>query len=632
MCGFAVVFGVMPAAERRIVLQRMVASLVHRGPDADGCMHVDNVSMGFRRLAIIDTSTASDQPMFSIDGELVIVFNGEIYNYIELRAELERAGYVFRSRGDTEVLLYAYRHWGKACLARLRGMWAFVIFDRRDGKLFVSRDRFGIKPLYIYRRDGLWLIASEIKAIRASGCYAGEVNWQVAARYLVSGALDDQPSTFFTGITPVESATLLELLPDGTFVQSRYWAPPNGEAAESRESAEQAGEEYAALFEETIRMHSRSDHPVAVHLSGGLDSTSILCELARAQATAAPGAKLLAFSFLHSAFDERAYIEETVRQTGAQWTPLRQTSKQMWAQFPRLLEAHDEPAHSMTALVSFALMSDTASRGIRVVMSGQGADETLAGYPWYFTPYWQELLANGRLGTFFNETRDYATRHRQPFAAIVFKQLKTHLQAALGRSCVYRRLRDARQACRAHPWFSAELNAMVPPPIHHMSAEPPSLRGALVRSIQSDALPIYLRVEDRNSMAHSIEVRVPFLDHRLVELALRLPSGRLLQGGWNKLLLRTAMQRRIPESIRTRPDKMGFPTPAADWIRSELADEFAALVHDRSLDDIPVFNSARIRQDFGKFMDGDTRFAGPLFRVAQFVLWWHHVVQVKVNQ
>src|SRR5689334_16836249 len=223
MCGIAVICGVAGKPADEAALKRMTQSLVHRGPDDSGLYVDGSVGLGFRRLSILDLSPAGHQPMTSDDGRFIIVFNGEIFNYVELRNELTAAGYRFHSSGDTEVLLNAYRHWGAECLPKLNGMWAFLIYDRSERRLFGSRDRFGVKPLFVNRQKDCVLFASEIKAIRASGLYRGGMNWRVASRFLIEGHLDDTGESFYEGIDPIPAGSAFELGLNGSWRSWKFW-------------------------------------------------------------------------------------------------------------------------------------------------------------------------------------------------------------------------------------------------------------------------------------------------------------------------------------------------------------------------------------------------------------------------
>jgi asparagine synthase (glutamine-hydrolysing) len=266
MCGIAVVVGLDGAPVDAGRLERMADVLAHRGPDDSGVLTAGPVGLGFRRLSILDLSAAGHQPMSTEDGQVVVVFNGEIYNFVELRRELESLGHSFRSSGDTEVLLRAYLQWGKECLPRLNGMWAFAIYDKRRGVVFASRDRFGIKPLYRCTTKTHFLLASEIKSIRASGLVASAINWGTAARFLLENRLDETNETFYEGIEHVPPGTALEVDLHGAHKEWRYWSLASPDKAPADAPAK-----FADLFEDAVRLHMRSDVPVGAGSDGAAD-------------------------------------------------------------------------------------------------------------------------------------------------------------------------------------------------------------------------------------------------------------------------------------------------------------------------------------------------------------------------
>lgn len=620
MCGIVALAGIPRSNERTHRLRAMTASIAHRGPDGAGFFESESVAFGFRRLAILDLSEAGNQPMSTSDGDLTIVFNGEIYNYLELRSDLEALGHRFKSSGDTEVLLHSYLQWGADCVARLNGMWAFLIYDRRTKKVVGSRDRFGVKPLFAARRGESWLFASEIKALHASGLLAVEAAWPTVAEFFVSDNLDHSDATFFSGVRSIPAATWFELDAGCNYREHRFWAPPGpDEVAEMPD----APDKFAALFDDAIRLHQRSDVPLAVHLSGGLDSTSILCSLGHVQQ--GEGKPLTALSFMSDAFDERRFIADTVQQTGAVLRPLTCSPRDLWDSLASALAAHDEPLHSMTALVGYALMKETHRQGIKVVLNGQGADETLAGYSSYFESLWHELLRDWKIVRTHDQMRRFASSHRADLPRLIRKQVASTIRARLGRRSWYRLLARALPRAPALGWASPELAKFLPEP-RRVSWDL-SLNESLVRSIEVDPLPLYLRIEDRNAMAHSIESRVPFLDYRLVEMALRLPSTELMDGGLNKWLLRRAMTGRIPDSVRHRVDKMGFPVPNTAWLRGPLWTDVEATLNDRIVRNDGLFNTAAIDKDVAAFKRGDDAPAGRIFGVAQFAVWWRTVMK-----
>jgi asparagine synthase (glutamine-hydrolysing) len=616
MCGIVAIIGLDGMPVERAAVERMTASLVHRGPDEGGIYQSTGVGLGFRRLAILDLSPAARQPMVSEDGDLALVFNGEIFNFVELREELRSLGYRFRSSGDSEVLLHSYRHWGRACVQKFNGMWAFLIYDRRRKLVFGSRDRFGIKPLYLYRGDDQWLFASEIKAILVSGLYRREWNWDNISRFLVQNRLDEGTETFYAGIDQIAAGSTFELDLRGKWRQWRYWSL----AAIRGEEPEDPAAAFAEIFEDAVRVHMRSDVPVGICLSGGLDSSSIICAAARVKVAGGeePVEPLLAFSYMAEEYDETAYIAETVRHAGAELKRLETRPLDLWKNIERVLWFHDEPVHSMTALVGFALMGSISSHGIRVVLNGQGADETLGGYSSYFTDYWYTLMRAGRLGQVWREMVLHALVHDGRPRSLFLRGLRHCAQSELNRLALYRRAAEwkHRQRDRAHPWFSPEFLERLPR--EEIQDVDRTLDAVLTRSVERFPLPLYLRIEDRNSMAHSIEARLPFLDYRLVSLAFRLRPEWKMRGPWNKYVLREAMRSRIPESVRTRPDKMGFPVPEKSWFAGALFEGIQDLLRSRQAQERGIYRMGAIRQDLERHRQGTIDVTRQLFNVCQF--------------
>ena len=616
MCGIAVMLALGGRGADKAALERMTASLRHRGPDGDGRYIAGPVGLGFRRLSILDLSHAADQPMATQDGQLVLVFNGEIYNYIELRQELEGLGHRFRSTGDTEVLLHAYQQWGQDCLQRFNGMWAFVVYDRRRGVLFGSRDRFGVKPLYIYRDGNAVLLASEIKAVLHSGLSSAKPNWRVIAAYLLQHRLDESSESFFEGIEQIPAGTAFEIDLNGGMKTWRYWSLPQAEANQ----ADNPAENFAGLFEDSVRLRMRSDVPVGVCLSGGLDSTAVICAMARLRGSNT-GQPLHAFSYHSPEFDESSYIAETIGMTHAQLNRIHSDPARAWGALDKILSFHDEPVHAMAAVAGFELMGLAASNGVKVVLNGQGADEVIGGYSSYFRDYWYTLLNNGDLRGAWAEIGAFTSAHGGSQAGLFSSVFRHFAKVALSGTSSYQRLARWRQRRpqEHHAWFADDLCRQLDP----AGAETRdwSLDASLKSSVERAPLPLYLRLEDRNSMAHSVEARVPFLDYRLVSLVFKSGIQWKIRGPWNKYLLREAMRQRIPESVRTRIDKWGFPIPQGKWISGAWFQLLQEFLESRDMRERGIYNLPEIRRDLDLHRQGKIDITGKLFSVVQLELW-----------
>ncbi len=628
MCGLAGILSLDGEPDLRRPIERMTDSLIHRGPDDSGILIEGPLALGFRRLSILDLEMTGHQPMTSADGSCTIVFNGEIYNFPELRRELEGKGHVFRSTGDTEVLLNAYCEWGRDCLQKLNGMWAFLILDRRRQIVFGSRDRFGIKPLFFHVGDRCVLFASEIKAMCASGFYEKALDWEVVAEFLVRRRLDETDRTFYSGIEQIPAGSFFELGFDGKIQTSRYWSLAGIEPHKSGDPVTA----YAELFEDAVRLRMRSDVPIGVFLSGGIDSTSILCSLARVRNSlpAEQQGRLRALAFMDPRFDETQFIDDTIAQTSAELQPVNYDSADIWQDLPKVLWHHDQPVHSTTALIGYRLSQATAEQGIKVILNGQGADETAAGYPSYFQAYWHTVLATGGIGALYGELKQYSTLWGSDPKKDLVSVLRYVLSGQLYRFSSYQKLRSRRDwnKDRQHPWFTSELLGSLGPPEVRQNVRL-DLNTELAGAVEQSPLPLYLRIEDRNSMAHSVEVRVPFLDYRLVELLFSLPGQSKMQGPFNKHIVRESMRGRIPDSVRNRHEKMGFPSPAGVWM-SELKSNFLDTLNSRRFQELGIFNAGKICQDFARHCDGQIDIGSQVFDVLQFFLW-HEMTKNDAN-
>ena len=593
MCGIA---GVVSADRAALgAVAAMTGALAHRGPDDEGYLLADprrgrslacggadtapgldlprlpplappgmSVALGHRRLAILDLSAAGHGPLPSPDGKLWITYNGEVYNYVELRSELAARGHAFRSGTDTEVLLAAYAEWGEAALSRLNGMFAFAIYDATRGVVFCARDRFGVKPFYYHAADGLVAFASEIKGLLAHPNVPRRPHEPSLAGFLVRGALDEGDQTFFDGIRalPASHHLTIDVGTGGVRLARWYDIGPTVDAAASPES-------FRALFEDAVRLRLRSDVDVGSCLSGGLDSSAIVAVTARLRAEG--GAGRHAFSILYDdpGMSERPFVEAVVAHTNVASHTTSATAADLAEDLAALVRHQDEPIPSAGPYSQWRVMRLAREHGLKVLLDGQGADEVLAGYPYQVGPYLGEMAQRFGIRRAVHEARAVAQVTGRGFAfygsLLAYQRLP--LPPSLRRRLVGRF--STHRHVPAELLDPALLGRLGPLP-GERHAPRATLREERLASVWRTSLPALLRYEDRSSMAFGIETRTPFLDYRLVEHAMALPAESLIRGGWTKAILRESMRGVLPEPVRLRRDKLGFTTPENRWM-AELA-------------------------------------------------------------
>ncbi len=649
MCGIVGEWRFDGRAVNRARLEQATSLISHRGPDDEGYLlaapdhgcalprsgrdsvlrHLPpiaapdglteqappTVGFGFRRLAIIDLSEAGHQPMASVDGRSWIVFNGEIYNHVELREELASKGHAFRGHCDTEVILAAYAEWGPECLARFNGMWAFALLDLPRRRLFAARDRFGIKPFYYRVTPEAFQFGSEIKAVRAFSDAPAEVNDRVVADFLIGGFVDCGPETFYRDVTQLPPAHYL-MIDGGQVTLSRYWQLDLDGQEDSR-PYDVLARDLRDLFADVIRLHLRSDVPVGTCLSGGIDSSVIAC-LTRAQLGPHGHQETFSAYFDNPVFDERPYIRQVVERTGARANYVSPSPEQLLADLPRLLAHQDEPFATTSIYAQWTVMGLARSRGVKVLLDGQGGDELFAGYHTYYGAWFADLLRRGRLGVLAREALAYRRMHRAPMHDLLFRTVEGLASRSL--STMARRVlqgetvgvsRDLPRASR-HPGGGAGGRG---------------LRARLHELLTSASLPGLLRYEDRDSMAFSIEARVPFLDVRLVEFAFRLPGVTKIRDGWTKAILRDGLSEDIPVGVARRTDKMGFLTPEAEWLRGPLAAWAREMVFSPEFSSRPYFDVPAAHAYFERFMAGEEHRSGPVWRWIVLDAWIRQQVE-----
>jgi len=508
------------------------------------------VGLGNRRLAILDVSASGSMPMATDDGAYSLTFNGEIYNYREIRSELEKRGHNFRTATDTEVILHAYQQWAEECLQHFNGMWSFGLWDRRKQKLFCARDRFGVKPFYYALSEGCFFFGSEIKQILHASSIARRANSQSVFALLEWGLMDHSSETFFEGVhqLPGGHFLTLDLASPLSPIIRRYWdlrvEPQN------KLSVEEATEEFQHLFKNAVKIRLRSDVPVGVCLSGGLDSSAILCQAKGI----APETQFQTFSacFEDRAIDEREFMVAAASATQSVNHPTFPKGHEFWESVQSLIFHHDEPLGAASTFSQWTVMQSARKQGVPVILGGQGSDEALCGYQKYRYFYFWHLLRERNpklLREIILTFRNGTTTHGQ-FAAAT-----RYLPAALRRP-----FNPAERLC--NPEFRENVD---------FRGTKLGAAGSIAERQKIDltysSIPPFLRHEDRNSMAHSVETRHPFLDYRLVEFAVSCPPDLKLRDGWSKWILRDAMKGILPEKIRLRKTKLGFDAPDKTWMR-----------------------------------------------------------------
>jgi asparagine synthase (glutamine-hydrolysing) len=594
MCGLCGIVDFQTPPDRAAV-ERLLDDLQHRGPDGRGVYADERACLGHLRLAIIDLSDAGLQPMR--DGDLQLLHNGEIYNYLELRDELRAKGHRFSTATDSEVILAAYREWGERCVEHFNGMWSFVIWDSSTQTLFCSRDRLGIKPFY-YRLDGSrFSFASEPWPLRRAGA-----NLRAVHDYLEQGYLDQGDETFFAGVVRLPPAHSVTFGAGGLRLR-RYWSldrsdPPPDAVAAFRET-----------FLDAIRLQLRSDVPVGTCLSGGIDSSSIAVAVAH---HGHAHQKTVTAYFEDAGFDERPFARAVVERTHADPHWVSFDAADLVNDLPAIVEAQGEPFGSTSICAGWYVMRQARRAGLTVMLDGQGGDEILAGYRASFGYLLSDLLRAGRISEATHELRSFASVHGPRWAAV-----------ALATPHVPERLRLAvrGRARGGSTLVSPELRGERVASSNGDAVFPDRLRRQLHVLLTRRGLPELLRYEDRNSMAHSLEARVPLLDHRLVELAFSLPGDELIRDGRTKSILRRALADLLPPEVAGRRDKLGFVTPEARFMRGALGDLAADVFASSSFRGRGFVDAKAADARLASHRRGDRQAGMELWRALNVELW-----------
>lgn len=628
MCGIFGVFDRTASMSISAIAKIVSLKLAHRGPDDFGGLFTvgDDVQknktfhptqktsllMLHYRLSILDLSDLGWQPMSCPQNRFHIVFNGEIYNYQELRDELILAGYQFRSQSDTEVLLTAYIKWGKDCLHKLEGMFAFAIYDSARSILFVARDAFGIKPLYYSENETQFIFGSEIKAL-LSMSVPKTIHIPRVYYYLRSGLTDFGGDTLFAHVKQLPAGHYLEL-----DLSSRQISQPQcyfvlRPRLTSDISYGEAVEHLRHLFLHNIRLHLRSDVKIGAALSGGIDSSAIVMAMRHLY----PTLDINTFSYVAqgTAVNEEKWIDIVNVKASAYSHKVNASENELVNDLQQLINIHDEPFGSTSIYAQHLIFRCAKEHGVKVMLDGQGADELLAGYTFYRSARLASLVKSKKFMhalTFLYKAKDYGR------AEIVLRSMQyllpLQLQAIL-RPLLHKEYMPA--------WLNKRYFET-----NHYSIQPVNsrygsnvLRDDLVRTLECTSLPMLLRYEDRNSMSYSIESRVPFLTSKLAQFVVSLPEKYLIDDrGTTKAVFRDAMRGIVPDPILNRKDKIGFATPEINWIKT-LEPWVSSLLNSDYAKQLPVFNHAQLIRDWNSVMNNKTKFDFRIWRWINFIKW-----------
>lgn len=628
MCGIAGIVATQPSESHQTSIQGMLRIQRHRGPDDEGIKLLDSgrVVLGHRRLSIIDLSPAGHQPMGDESGTLWIIFNGEIFNYIELAEELKQKGHHFRSRSDTEVILNAYREFGFDCVSKFNGMWAFAIWDDTKKILFCARDRFGVKPFYFHHNSSTqeFLFASEIKALLAARPSIRKADLSALRHFLSASQFEINSSTLFSQIRQLPPAHYL-VVKDGQITSRRYWQLEESDLGRPMDMERAAAQLYDLLYD-SVRLRLRSDVPVGTCLSGGLDSSSIA-----AIASAISGTHLKVFSAVYddAGLREGHFARRVAERFGLQQFCVTPEPKDFLTLVSRITWHMDIPTAGAGVISQWEVMRMAAAENVHVLLDGQGGDELLGGYPNY--------LYHALLSLFKT-----AWARPTPRQLIELTLSALAIRRYVRRSLFLKSLEVARRRVSHLPRSLIEAvminDVALPTPPDDPFMQPALSRGEvsplrkrLEQDLLFNSIPQLLHYEDRNSMAFSIEARTPFLDYRFVEFCMNLPAALKIRRSTTKWVLREAMRNKLPPEIVDRKDKLGYPTPINRWLRQPWARPALELLNESRTRQRGIWDADKVNDLVQRHLSGSANIGDELWRLFTCEIWFRTFIDRPVE-
>lgn len=624
MCGLAGGFWKQPPPGLQDRLEEAAHRLRLRGPNDRGVISYaaagGAIALVHSRLSIIDLTAGGHQPMRTADERFTMLFNGEIYNYLELREKLEKLGATFASASDSEVLLQAWSTWGEGCVTRLDGMFAFAIHDRQTDTITCCRDGFGIKPLFYSVADGRLLFASTQSALAALRDGPPRANWQRCYDYLVHGDYDSSPESFVDGASHLPPGHLLRFdLAAGKLTQLvQWWAAPT----EQREglSFAQSTEQFRELFLRSVRRQLRSDVPIGAALSGGLDSSAVVCAMRALE----PSMDIDTFTYAAtgSPLNEDSWANLINKHVGARAHRVEASAADLLADLDDMLRAQEEPFGSTSIYAQYCVFRLARERGVTVTLDGQGADELLAGYSGYPGQRLLSILESEGIGAAHHFARNWAAWPGRSYRLALMELGRVTLPDSLYGFARRHMGRDFRPS-----WL--DIPALAGMGVRFTESRAPrssELAGRRVieqlsHSLQRRGLPALLRHADRNSMRFSVESRVPFLNNDMAEFLLSLPENLLISAnGETKSVMRAGLRGIVPDVVLDRRDKIGFATPEAQWLKT-IAPQLRQRL-EADLPEVPFLKDRQLLEQFNAVIEGKLAFTGQVWRWFNFVRWY----------
>jgi len=609
MCGICGIIRFDNHAVDHSKIKTMMYKQKHRGPNDEGIFSHNSIALGFVRLSILDLSIAGHQPMQDATGRYTMVFNGEIFNYIELRDHLKSKGIEFTSNSDSEVLLKMYIYYGEACLDYFNGMFAFAIYDIETGIFFAARDRFGEKPFYYYQDNNQLIFASEIPPILAVYGQKNSVNDQVLFDYLAFNRTDQTEDTFFENIKKMQHGHCMTIT--NGIVKIKCWY----KLSEKLKDLTKSKDTYKDLLIDAVKIRMRSDVPIGVCLSGGLDSGTITSIISRVFNKK----DLHTFSSVYTsgdAADESKFINiyKDELQNMHFVTP---TSESLFDNLKKFVSVHSEPLPTTSPYAEYCVMQ-LAHKNAIVTLDGQGSDEELGGYHYFFGFYFEDLLSSFRIGKLLKELYFYTRVHKSFYGIKTFiyfllpKNIKTSLslneKGYINSKFIENVLKDKKSTITNDLYASKNLKTAC---LNHFEYK----------------LEHLLKWSDINSMAFSVESRAPFLDYRLVEYAISLKSDDIIKKGYTKSILRESFKGILPEQIRLRKDKIGYETPQDKWFRTpDFEKLILELIQSESFAARGIINAEKANRLYQKHLNSEINISSDIWKWIHLELWYREFI------